>query len=94
MAISRPRTGGFTLVEMLVVIAIIGILMGLVMPAVNIAREAGRRLTCKNNLKQLGLAAQQHVAKTGYFPSSGWGVEVDRRSRHGIRRQAARRMDL
>lgn len=73
MVVSRPKKVGFTLVEMLVVIAIIGILVGLVMPAVNVAREAGRRLTCKNNLKQLGLAAQQHVAKILYFPTGGWG---------------------
>jgi prepilin-type processing-associated H-X9-DG protein len=43
------------------------------MPAVQGARESGRRATCANNLKQLGLAGQQHVEKLGYFPSSGWG---------------------
>jgi prepilin-type N-terminal cleavage/methylation domain-containing protein/prepilin-type processing-associated H-X9-DG protein len=51
---------GFTLVELLVVIAIIGILVALLLPAVQAAREAARRTNCKNNLKQLGLALQNH----------------------------------
>jgi prepilin-type N-terminal cleavage/methylation domain-containing protein len=67
-----PRRG-FTLVELLVVITIIGILISLLLPAVQAVREAARRLACKNNLYQLGLGAQQHVERQGYFPSSGWG---------------------
>ena len=73
MAVSRPKNAAFTLVEMLVVITVLGILMGLLLPAVNSARESMRRTQCKNNLKQLGDAAQAHLAAQDYFPSGGWG---------------------
>ncbi|MGA2255954.1 MAG: DUF1559 domain-containing protein, partial [Thermoguttaceae bacterium] len=67
------KRAAFTLVELLVVIAIIGILIGLLLPAIQSAREAGRRLQCRNQLKQMGLAALNHVSTTGWFPTGGWG---------------------
>jgi prepilin-type N-terminal cleavage/methylation domain-containing protein len=65
----KTRRQGITLIELLVVVAIIGVLIALLLPAVQMARESARKQACGNNIKQLGLALQNHVAAHKTFPA-------------------------
>lgn len=74
---SLPHVAGFTLIELLVVISIIGVLVGLLLPAVQAARESARQMHCANNLKQHGLGLQQYCAQHKEFPAGARLHEKD-----------------
>lgn len=64
---------GISLIELLIVIAIIGLLVQLLLPAIQASREAARRTSCANNLRQIGIGIQSHEAALKHFPAGGWG---------------------
>src|SRR5271157_858574 len=66
----RATKTGFSLIELLVVVTILSLMMALLLPAVQSAREAARRIQCANNLKQLGLGLQQYETNYGTYPPS------------------------
>lgn len=75
MVRTRKLRLGFTLVELLVSLAIIGLMVGLLIPAVQAIRESARRSQCRSNLRDLGLAAQNFVTTYRQLPTGGWGYQ-------------------
>jgi prepilin-type N-terminal cleavage/methylation domain-containing protein len=74
---SRRRSSAcaFTLIELLVVIAIIGLLVAILLPAIQASRESARKVQCKNNLRQISTGFLNHESAQGFMPSSGWGYK-------------------
>lgn len=70
---SKPQRKGFSLVEMLTCIAVLGILLGLTLVAIHAARESARKIECANRLRQIAVANQDFVGQHRHFPGNGWG---------------------
>jgi prepilin-type N-terminal cleavage/methylation domain-containing protein/prepilin-type processing-associated H-X9-DG protein len=66
---------GVTLIELIVVVSVIAVLLALSLPAVQWSRESSRRMTCQNNLRQIAMAANNHLASQRHFPAGGWGYQ-------------------
>jgi prepilin-type processing-associated H-X9-DG protein len=83
----HERRSAITLVELLIVIAIIGLLIQLTLPAIQASRERARKTTCQNHLRQLAIAAQSHLSTHKHFPSGGWSGAYLADPRRGYGRQ-------
>jgi prepilin-type N-terminal cleavage/methylation domain-containing protein len=73
IAMSKNDRQGITLLELLIVISIIGVLLQLLLPAIEASREAARRSVCQNNLRQIGMAMLNHESSQHFLPTAGWG---------------------
>ena len=74
VASRRPPRRAYTVTEFVIVVVVIAVVVGLLLPAVQNAKESARRMQCQNNLKQLAIACLNHEQANGYLPTGGWGI--------------------